>query len=232
MPPVAAKATDFVHVPGDSREWAPFEFLFKGAAAFSAARDSAPGDGLVFCPTRRNLPLGFPVRVQIRLGRRRPPVVLTGTVASRRAGRQTEKLRAGVGIRFSDDQRTILEYLLSTIQTTDPVKSRRRHERSPMALPVSFRPSGAQQPIPGTLRDIGRGGAFVSTFAAVPLDADVIVELPSPGAVMAMDVIGRVVWTGSRVEQTGFGVEWRARDAGGGRRIRELVRRLTEIGAA
>lgn len=81
--------------------------------------------------------------------------------------------------------------------------------------------------MPGTLRDIGRGGAFVSTFCAVALNADVIVELPSPGAVVAMDVIGRVVWTGSDGVRAGFGVEWRARDAGGSRRIRELVRRLT-----
>ena len=37
----------------------------------------------------------------------------------------------------------------------------------------------------------------------------------------------RVAWTGKSGEESGFGIEWRARDAGGGRRIRELVRRLT-----
>jgi len=118
------------------------------------------------------------------------------------------------------------------IQTADSAKSRRRHERSLMALPVFFRPPGAQQPLEGTLRDIGRGGAFVSAGASVPLDVDVILELLAPGAATSMDVIGRVVWTGARGEQVGFGVEWRARDAGGSRRIRELVRRLTEPGSA
>jgi hypothetical protein len=42
-----------------------------------------------------------------------------------------------------------------------------------------------------------------------------------------MAFIGRVAWTGKPAKENVFGIEWRARDAGGGRRIKELVRRLT-----
>jgi hypothetical protein len=44
-----------------------------------------------------------------------------------------------------------------------------------------------------------------------------------------MMFIGRVAWTGRAGEENVFGIEWRARDAGGGRRIKELVRRLTAL---
>ena len=43
-----------------------------------------------------------------------------------------------------------------------------------------------------------------------------------------MEFTARVAWTAGAGAEQGFGVEWRARDAGGGKRIRELVRRLTE----
>jgi hypothetical protein len=53
------------------------------------------------------------------------------------------------------------------------------------------------------------------------------VEIAPPGAEVPMAFTARVAWTGKSGEDSGFGIEWRARDAGGGRRIRELVRRLT-----
>jgi hypothetical protein len=46
-----------------------------------------------------------------------------------------------------------------------------------------------------------------------------------------MAFIGRVAWTGKSGSENVFGIEWRARDAGGGRRIKELVRRLTGLQA-
>jgi hypothetical protein len=46
-----------------------------------------------------------------------------------------------------------------------------------------------------------------------------------------MSFEGRIAWTARGGHAPGFGFEWRARDAGGGRRIRELVRRLTHANA-
>ena len=47
-----------------------------------------------------------------------------------------------------------------------------------------------------------------------------------------MAFTARVAWTAAQGPEAGFGVEWRARDAGGGKRIRELVRRLTSTAGA
>jgi hypothetical protein len=52
-----------------------------------------------------------------------------------------------------------------------------------------------------------------------------------PGAEVAMPLSARVCWKGHPGGQNGFGVEWKARDAGGNRRIKELVRRIEAQGA-
>ncbi len=81
----------------------------------------------------------------------------------------------------------------------------------------------------GVLRDIGRGGAFVKTEEALPSALDVVLMVSPPGAEVAMPLSARVCWKGHPGGQNGFGVEWKARDAGGNRRIKELVRRI-EVG--
>ena len=179
MPPVATKATDFVHVPGDSRAWASFEHLFRNRASFNEALDGQHPVGLVFCPTRRKLPVDFPVQVLVRLGRRRPPLTLQGHVAWRRAGRHQEKLRAGVGVVFGDSERSKLKYILDSETKGDSLKSRRRHERREIELPVTWQTDGSR-PITGTLRDIGRGGRASSSGSASS-------RMPSRAAVLGFD---------------------------------------------
>ncbi|MCG5056333.1 MAG: PilZ domain-containing protein [Myxococcales bacterium] len=234
---MGSKATDFVHVPGDPRGWAPFEYLFRSRQEFfeafeatspsDAAMEDGADAGIVFCPTRRKLPPGFPVRIMVRLGRRRPPLLLEGQVSWRRPGRHADKVRAGVGVQFALTERPKLDFVLEVAPAGDPVKSRRRHERVRLAMPVSWWLEGEQEPRTGTLRDIGHGGAFVETQPPSDRDREVVLELAPPGAARAMSFSGRVAWTNSGGNETGFGLEWRARDAGGGRRIKELVRRLT-----
>jgi len=57
------------------------------------------------------------------------------------------------------------------------------------------------------------------------------IECATPGAEVAMPLSARVCWKGHPGGQNGFGVEWKARDAGGNRRIKELVRRIEAQGA-
>ena len=45
-----------------------------------------------------------------------------------------------------------------------------------------------------------------------------------------MPLSARVAWKGHPGGENGFGVEWKARDAGGTRRIKELVRRIEARG--
>ena len=81
------------------------------------------------------------------------------------------------------------------------------------------------------LRDIGRGGAFVRTALPLPAAGDVVLKVSPPGAEVAMPLSARVAWKGGPSGEHGFGVEWKARDAGGTRRIKELVRRIEAFGA-
>jgi Tfp pilus assembly protein PilZ len=227
MPRAAAKSSprkqdDKAPAPAE----APPEFVVKNAREFRAVYQPSGGNGGVFCPTRTKLRAGDPVAVKVRLGRRQPPMMLYGRVAWRRPGRHLLKIRAGIGVEFLPGENVKCEYLLDLANSASSVQSRRRHERVLVDLPIVWRPLGSTENLPGKLRDIGRGGAFVLSSASVPDRAQVVIELAPPGAQVPMAFIGRVAWTGKTGEENVFGIEWRARDAGGGRRIKELVRRL------
>ncbi len=202
----------------------------KNVREFHAGYQPSGGRGGVFCPTRSKLQVGDPVSVKVRLGRRQPPMVLYGRVAWRRPGRHLLKIRAGIGVEFLDGEQAKCEYLLEMARSGSSVHSRRRHERIPVDLPITWRPVGSNQGLQGKLRDVGRGGAFVLSPATVPYESQVVLEIAPPGAEVPMAFIGRVAWTGKAGDENVFGIEWRARDAGGGRRIKELVRRLTNSG--
>ncbi|HEY0707196.1 MAG TPA: PilZ domain-containing protein [Polyangia bacterium] len=195
---------------------------------FLAGYDPSFAHGGVFCPTRGKAVKGAPATVTINLGRRQPPLVLAGRVAWRRPGRHLQKIRAGICVEFLPSEKPKIDYLLDLAKAGDAVRSRRRHERLPVDVPVNWHLPG-NVPARGMLRDIGRGGAFIRSNAPAPSDSEVVLELSPPGAQVAMEFTARVAWTAAQGPEAGFGVEWRARDAGGGKRIRELVRRLTAV---
>jgi Tfp pilus assembly protein PilZ len=204
--------------------------VIKNVREFRAGYQPSGGNGGVFCPTRRKLQVGDTVQVKIRLGRRQPPMLIHGRVAWRRPGRHLLKIRAGIGVEFLPGERAKCEYLLEMASSGASIHSRRRHERVPVDLPITWRPVGSNVGLQGKLRDVGRGGAFVLSPATVPYQSQVVLEIAPPGAQIPMAFIGRVAWTGKAGDENVFGIEWRARDAGGGRRIKELVRRLTNAG--
>jgi Tfp pilus assembly protein PilZ len=203
------------------------ELVVRNRKEFLANYDPSFPYGGIFCPTRRKLVEGEPVVVRVRLGRRQPPVLIHGRVAWRRAGRHTQKIRAGLGIEFFREERSKSSFVLDLARAGEAVRSRRRHERLPVEVPVSWRMSDGGAGARGVLSDIGRGGAFVRSTEPAPHDADVVLEVEPPGAQVAMAFAARVTWIVPAGANAGFGVKWRARDAGGGKRIRELVRRLT-----
>jgi Tfp pilus assembly protein PilZ len=203
------------------------EFEVRNAGEFLAGYQPSGGNGGVFCPTRSKLQVGELVSVKVRLGRRQPPMVIHGRVAWRRPGRHLLKIRAGIGVDFLLGEQVKCDYLLELARSGTSIRSRRRHERIPVDLAITWRPLGSNSDLQGKLRDVGRGGAFVLSTASVPYESQVVLEIVPPGAEIPMAFIGRVAWTGKTGEENVFGIEWRARDAGGGRRIKELVRRLT-----
>jgi Tfp pilus assembly protein PilZ len=203
------------------------QLVIRSSREFAALYQTDFADGGVFYPTRKKLPVGRVVTLKVRLGRRQPPLLVFGKIAWRRPGRHLEKIRAGVGVELLASERPKADYLLQLARSGETVKSRRRHERVPVDLAVSWRHEGASEGMHGRLRDVGRGGAFLQAAETVRGDDQLVVEIAPPGAEVPMAFTARVAWTGKVGEEIGFGIEWRARDAGGGRRIKELVRRIT-----
>jgi len=188
--------------------------------------------GGFFIPTRRALAVGESIVVSVRVGPRRGPVLLRGIVSWRRPGKHRTKTRAGIGVEFLASEAQKREYLLAVARGSTAEMSARRHQRLPIDLPVHWQIPGTLQDNRGVLRDIGRGGAFVMTSAPVQAETDVVLKVAPPGAEVEMPVSARIAWIapGESVEP-GFGVAWKARDAGGTRRIKELVRRMEKLTA-
>lgn len=218
---------DTASVPSDAANFPELEI--KNTREFLAGYQPSGGNGGVFCPTRRKIAVGQMVAVKVRLGRRQPPMVVYGRVAWRRPGRHILKIRAGIGVDFLASERAKCDYLLDLANAGATARSRRRHERIPVDLPIFWRTVGQLEPFTGNLRDVGRGGAFILSAANVALQERVVLEIAPPGAEVPMAFIGRVAWIGRSGTENVFGIEWRARDAGGGRRIKELVRRLSNL---
>ena len=118
------------------------ELVVKNTREFLAGFQPSGGNGGVFCPTRRNIPVGDMVAVKVRLGRRQPPMVVYGRVAWRRPGRHILKIRAGIGVEFLASEHSKWEYLLDSAHAGASAHSRRRHERIPVDLPIKGRPVG------------------------------------------------------------------------------------------
>ena len=192
--------------------------------------------GGLFIPTRRPVAVGEPVVLSVRIGPRADPVLLRGVVAWRRPGKHSTKTKAGLGVEFLPSETQAKEYLLAMARGDTSVASARRHQRLPIDLPMLWQVPGSVEERAGVLRDIGRGGAFVRTDEPVPFaaedesaqGADVVLKVVPPGAEIAMPVAARIAWVAPG-NDAGFGVTWRARDAGGSRRIKELVRRMESL---
>ena len=196
------------------------------AEFFDRYLSDLPGGGL-FIPTRMPLAVGEPVVVSVRVGLRADPVLLRGSVAWRRPGKHSTKTKAGIGVEFLSSERHGRDYLVALARGDASIASARRHQRLPIDLPVHWLVPGSVEDRPGVLRDIGRGGAFVKTNELVS-GTDVILKVTPPGAEIEMPVSARIAWVAPG-EEAGFGVYWRARDAGGTRRIKELVRRMEDL---
>lgn len=183
--------------------------------------------GGLFYATREALPLGQHVVLDVRLPVLRDALLLRGMIAWRRPGRRRVGQRAGVGVEFMRSESTKRDFLLSLARGADDNDSgKRRHRRLPTELRVDWRvPSTAVRHL-SVLDDIGPGGAFIRTREHQPDGTPVVLELVPPGATAPLAIEGRVAWQRSTPGAEGFGVEFRCRDAGGLRRLKELVRRI------
>jgi Tfp pilus assembly protein PilZ len=202
---------------------------YRNGREFLDAYQSAFLYGGLFYPTREAIPLGEPVVVEVRFPELEDRLLLRGFVAWRRQGRYRIGQRAGVGVEFLAAERHKKDFLLSIARgEVARAVAPRRHRRLPIELRVDWRVKEDRERHSAMLDDIGPGGAFLRTQELAPEGTPLVIEVVPPGAVSPLSIEGRVAWARSAPGEEGLGVEFRCRDTGGLRRLKELVRRLEQ----
>ncbi|HEY7958291.1 MAG: PilZ domain-containing protein [Polyangia bacterium] len=186
---------------------------------------SLTGGGLFF-PTREAMTLGDPVVLEIRFPGLANKQMIRGFVAWRRAGKHRTKLRAGLGIEFHNAEARRRDFLIAVAKGEIVEMVTRRHRRLPVQLVANWRVVFDRETHHSHIEDIGPGGAFLRTTEFLPPGTEIVLDVTPPGSLRALEIAGRVAWTRHSDGEEGIGIEFKARDAGGTRRLKELVRRL------
>ena len=182
--------------------------------------------GGVFFPTREAIPLGTPVIVEFRFPGLCNKQLLRGFVAWRRAGKHRTKLRAGLGIEFLNTEAKRRDFVIAVAKGEIVEMITRRHRRLPVTLVANWRVICDRDTHHSHVEDIGPGGAFLRTTDFLPPGTEIVLDVTPPGSLRPLEIAAKVCWTRHTEGEEGIGVEFKARDAGGTRRLKELVRRL------
>lgn len=181
--------------------------------------------GGVFFPTRRIIPPGELVVLDIRMPQLRDYALVRGMVAWHQRGRRSQGTRAGLGIEFLASEQAKRDFLLS-LGRGEENPPKRRHRRLPTELRVDWRIPMENHRHMSLVDDIGSGGMFIRTQHLPPQGTPIVVEIVPPGSTAAQSIEGRVAWNCATPGSEGVGIEFRCRDIGGKRRLRELVKRI------
>ena len=187
-------------------------------------------NGGLFLPTRRVIEPGEPLLIDVRLAELRDHLLVRGVVTERQRGRRNDGVRAGLYVEFLASEAGKRDHLLALARGEGaaalPSSGQRRHRRLPIELRVDWRVPNQTERHISLVDDIGIGGAFLRTRDLPPTGTPVVIELRPPGANTPQAIEGRVAWSSATPGHEGVGVEFRCRDIGGMRRLRELVRRI------
>ncbi len=185
--------------------------------------------GGLFLPTRKAIEPGEAVVLDIRMAPLRDHMLIRGVVIWRQRGKRSTGQRAGLGIEFLASEQSKRDYLLALAKgNVGPQAAQRRHRRLPVEMRVDWRVPAHTDRHASLLEDIGPGGAFIRTLELPKAGTSIVLEVSPPGANVAQTIEGRVAWTRATPGTEGVGVEFRARDIGGMRRLRELCRRIEQ----
>lgn len=205
---------------------------FQDAEEFLERYQSSFPFGGLFHPTRKALESGDAVLLDIRMPLLKDSMMIRGKVAWRQRGKRGTSQRAGLGIEFTETESAKRDHLLELAQGRRlPEQAQRRHRRLPIEIPVHWRVPSQTEKHSSSLDDIGAGGVFIRTTAKPAEGTPLVLELASPGRAGSQSIEGRVAWTRAGPGIEGVGVEFRCRDIGGMRRLRELIRRIESSAA-
>jgi Tfp pilus assembly protein PilZ len=179
--------------------------------------------GGFFCPTTTALEPGEKMILELSAPALPNKVLIRGEVRSWRPALPRLRVRAGAIVEFDPAEAEKRDFVITVIRGGQIARSRRRHTRLPVAVPVRYRTADSADFLESLLGEISVGGAMLGTTSPLALDTDVILELIPPGAVRPIPISGKVTY---HLPNGGTGIKFIYRDAGGSRRLRELVRRL------
>jgi Tfp pilus assembly protein PilZ len=182
-------------------------------------------NGGFMVPSRELIPVGESVIIEVRLPELADRMLLRGVVASRHLPTRKSG-KAGVWVELLAAERQKRDFLLAIARGETTVSTSRNHRRFPVSLTVDWRVKEGRLRHPATLDDIGAGGAFLRTSELPPAGTPVVIDVVPPGAAAPLSIEARVAWARTSPGFQGLGVEFRCRDTGGLRRLKELVRRL------
>jgi Tfp pilus assembly protein PilZ len=187
-------------------------------------QDELPGGGL-FCPTTSSLDEGEELIVELSVPALPNKVLIRGTVRSWRPALPRLRVRAGAIVEFAEEEEEKRDFIVSTISGDREPPPKRKHTRLPVEIMVRYRTNDSADFTECSLSEISVGGAMLATEEPLPIDTDVILEITPPGAVRPISISGKATY---HLPHGGTGLKFVYRDAGGSRRLRELVRRLRE----
>ncbi len=183
-----------------------------------------PAGGL-FCPTTAELEEGTEVIIELVAPALPNKVLVRGVVRSWRPALPRLRVRAGAVVEFAADEGEKRDFLLGTISGELDTPTKRKHSRLPLDIEVRYRTTDSADMVQCTLGEISVGGAMLATEEPLALETEVILEIMPPGSVSPISISGKATY---HLPNGGTGLKFVYRDAGGSRRLRELVRRLRE----
>ncbi|MBL4634181.1 MAG: PilZ domain-containing protein [Kofleriaceae bacterium] len=187
-------------------------------------QDDLPVGGF-FCPTTQSFTPGQKVVVEISAPCLPNKVLVRGYVRSWRPALPRLRVRAGAIVGFSADEVDKKNFLEGIISGKVQGAPKRKYSRLPVELPVQYRIKDCVEQVDCHLSEISVGGATLATKTCLDLESEVILEIVPPGSVTALSISGRAIY---HLDNGSTGLKFIYRDAGGTRRLKELVRRLRD----
>lgn len=198
---------------------------FRTNAEFEVQYQDDLQRGGLFCPTTSEIAAGTDVVIELTVPALPNKVMIRGSVQSWRPALPRLRVRAGAIVEFHAEESEKRDFLVETVRGDRESPSKRKHSRLPLEIPVRYRTGDSADMLDSHLREISVGGAMLATLESLPLDTDIILEILPPGSVSPLAISGKATY---HTPTGGTGLKFVYRDAGGSRRLRELVRRLRD----
>ena len=153
-------------------------------------------------------------------------VMIRGELVWRRADRNMDQLPGGVGIEFFKQERAKSNYLLNVANGEFDPQKQRRYPRLPIQLNVAWRSTSETTLISSLTTDLSQRGTFIRTKNLKDAGTPLMMSFAIPKCVKPVNIEGKVVRCQRDPRNQGMGISFRCRDAGGSRRLKEMMNRI------